>query len=191
VLLNLSGFYTKYKGIQLNFQVGTSPTLQNAGDANIYGFEAELQARPVPALTLAANVGYTHARYSTLSPFVTGVTLESRLPKTPEWKLTFSPQYKIDLGSSGEVVLSADYSHTSSLFNDTENTLLLKRPATDVVNASITYRAPEDRWELAVGGTNLTNDRYLTTGQAQIAGGLIYGTYSRPTEWYVTARVKF
>jgi len=157
----------------------------------IPGDRLDLQARPIPALTLAANVGYTHARYNELSPFVTGVTLDSRLPKTPEWKFTFSPQYKVYLGSGGEVVLSADYTHTSSLFNDTENTLLIRRPATDVVNASMTYRAPEAPWELAVGATNLTNERYLINGQAQIAGGLIYGTYSRPAEWYVTARVKF
>lgn len=189
--LNLAGFYTKYKGIQLNFQIGTSPTLQNAGTAEIYGFEAEFQARPLPDLTLSAAAGYTHARYTELSPFVTGVTLASKLPKTPEWKLTFSPQYRIGLGDHGDVMLSADYTHTSSLFNDTENTPLLQRPATDVVNASITYRAPQDKWELVFGVTNLSDERYLTTGQNQVAGGVTYGTFSRPREWYLTGRVSF
>ncbi|WP_408590840.1 TonB-dependent receptor [Novosphingobium sp.] len=189
--LNVSSFYTKYKGIQLNFQIGTSPTLQNAGEAEIYGFEAEFQARPVSDLTLSAGIGYTHARYTSLSPFVTGVTLNSRLPKTPEWKLTVNPQYRIGLGDHGDVMLSADYTHTSSLFNDTENTLLLKRPAIDVANASATYRAPGKNWELAVGVTNLTDERYLTTGQNQVAGGVTYGTYSRPREWYLTGRVNF
>jgi iron complex outermembrane recepter protein len=189
--LNLSSFYTKYKGIQLNFQVGTSPTLQNAGTAEIYGFEAEFLARPVPDLTLSAGVGYTHARYTELSPFVTGVTLNSRLPKTPEWKFTFSPQYRIGLGDHGDVMLSADYTHTSTLFNDTENSLLLARPATDMLNSSITYRAPNKKWELAFGVTNLTEERYLTNGQGQIAGGLTYGTYNRPREWNVTGRINF
>jgi iron complex outermembrane recepter protein len=188
---NLSTFYTKYQGIQLNFQVGTSPTLQNAGTAEIYGFEAEFQARPIPDLTLSAGVGYTHARYTSLSPFVTGVTLNSRLPKTPEWKFTFNPQYRIGLGGSGDVMLSADYTHTSPLFNDTENSTLLARPATDMVNTSITYRTPAKNWELACGVTNLTKERYLTTGQGQIAGGVTYGTYNRPREWNVTGRVKF
>ena len=191
VVLNLAGFYTDYKGIQLNFQVGTSPTLQNAGNAHIYGFEADLQARPIPALTIGANIGYTHARYSFLSPFVTGVTLASSLPKTPEWKFTLSPVYTIELGGHGTVLLSADYTRTSSLYNDTENTALLRRPATDMLNASITYKAPSDNWELVGGATNLTNSRYLTTGQNQVAGGLAYGTYNRPVEWFVTARAKF
>jgi iron complex outermembrane recepter protein len=189
--LNLSSFYTKYKGIQLNFQVSTSPTLQNAGTAEIYGFEAEFLARPIPDLTLSAGVGFTHARYTELSPFVTGVTLNSRLPKTPEWKFTFSPQYRIDLGGSGDVMLSADYTHTSALFNDTENSPLIARPMTDMLNSSITYRAPGKNWELAFGVTNLTNERYLTTGQGQIAGGVTYGTYNRPREWNVTGRINF
>lgn len=189
--LNVSSFYTTYKGIQLNFQVGTSPTLQNAGTAEIYGFEAEFLTRPFPNLTLSSGLGYTHARYTELSPFVTGVTLDSRLPKTPAWKFTFSPQYRIGLGEHGDLLLSADYTRTSSLFNDTENTPLLKRPATDVVNASITYKAPGDGWELAFGATNLTDERYLTTGQNQVAGGVTYGTYSRPREWYLTGRINF
>lgn len=191
VILNVSGFYTDYKGIQLNFQVGTSPTLANAGDAEIYGFEAELQARPLDALTLQASVGYTHARYTDILFGVTGVTTDSKLPKTPEWKFSFSPQYRIDLGGRGDLLINADYTHTSSLFNDTENTPLLKRPAADMLNASITYREPNEKWSIAVGGTNLLNDRYLTTGQNQVAGGVTYGTYNRPVEWYATARIKF
>jgi iron complex outermembrane receptor protein len=65
------------------------------------------------------------------------------------------------------------------------------RQATDVVNASLQYQEPNERWNLTVGGTNLTDERYLVTGQAQFAGGQAYGTYSRPTEWYARIGVKF
>ena len=191
VILNLAGFHTDYQGIQLNFQVGTSPTIANAGEAEIYGFEAELQARPTRALTLQAGVGYTHARYSKVQFGVTGVTEDARLPKTPAWKFSFSPQYEIDLGERGSILLSADYVHTSSLYNDTENTPLLKRPATDVLNASATYREPGEKWSVSVGGTNLLDERYLTTGHNQVTGGVTYGTYSRPVEWYAALRINF
>lgn len=191
VQLNVAGFYTTYDGIQLNFQVGTSPTLQNAGTAEIYGFEVEFLTQPIDEFTFSAGLGYTHASYTELSPFVTGVTLGSALPKTPEWKLTLSPQYTIDLASHGELLLSADYTYTSSLFNDTENTPLLRRPATHMLNASITYREPGGDWELALGASNLADERYLTTGQNQVAGGVTYGTFSRPREWYLTGRVNF
>jgi iron complex outermembrane receptor protein len=39
--------------------------------------------------------------------------------------------------------------------------------------------------------TNITDARYLTNGQAQIAGGQFYGTYSRPREWYAKLGLKF
>jgi iron complex outermembrane receptor protein len=39
--INGAVFLTDYKGIQLNFQQGVSPTIQNAGDARIKGFEVE------------------------------------------------------------------------------------------------------------------------------------------------------
>ncbi|MCJ2178083.1 TonB-dependent receptor [Novosphingobium album (ex Hu et al. 2023)] len=191
VILNVAGFYTDYKGIQLNFQVGTSPTLANAGDAEIYGFEAELQARPVPALTLQAAVGYTHARYTDVLFGVTGVTTDSKLSKTPSWKFSFSPQYTIDLASGGDFVIGVDYTHTSSLFNNTENSALVARPATDILNGSITYHEPDGRWSLSLGGTNLLKERYITSGQVSVAGGAAYGTWSRPREWYLTGRVNF
>jgi outer membrane receptor protein involved in Fe transport len=41
-----------------------------------------------------------------------------------------------------------------------------------------------------VGGTNLTNDRYIVSGNLQ-AAGLIFGTYNRPTEWYARLGVEF
>ncbi len=49
---------------------------------------------------------------------------------------------------------------------------------------------PEERFSIALFGTNLTDDRYLITGQAQIAGGQIYGTYNRPREWYLMLQVR-
>ena len=88
-------------------------------------------------------------------------------------------------------MLLGDWTHTTSMRNDTEGTFLLMRPVTDIVNASLTYNSPSKNWNLTVGGTNLTNDRYLVTGQAQIAGGEIYGTYSRPAEWYVRVGFNF
>jgi iron complex outermembrane receptor protein len=60
-----------------------------------------------------------------------------------------------------------------------------------MLNASVTWRPTSGRYSVAVGGTNLFDERYLVTGQAQVAGGQIYGTYSRPTEWYVRVGFEF
>jgi iron complex outermembrane receptor protein len=77
------------------------------------------------------------------------------------------------------------------MFNDSFNTSILRRPDTNLVNPSVTYIAPGDRYEVVVGGTNVTGDRYLTTGNEDASSGLIYGTYNAPAEWYVTLRGRF
>ncbi|MFN4134089.1 MAG: TonB-dependent receptor [Novosphingobium sp.] len=197
--LNAAAFTTNYKGIQLNFQQGVSPTIQNAGDARIRGFEVEMVAAPANGFTITASAGYIDAFYTNVlapaqvapNPFQLGVQRGSALPKAPDWKFNVAPRYETELGNGAKVVMLADWTHTTSMRNDTEGTILLLRPTTDIVNASIQYQAPGNQWNLTVGGTNITNERYLITGQAQIAGGQIYGTYNRPAEWYVRLGFEF
>lgn len=197
--VNAAVFQTDYKGIQLNFQQGVSPTIQNAGDAKIKGFEIEVTAAPTDQLTINASIGHLDAKYTSVlpqaqvaaNPFQAGVFPGGELPKTPKWKFNISPRYEIGFKNGGKVILLADYTHSSSLWNDTERAFLLRRGATDIVNGSITYREPNEHWDLTVGATNITDTRYLVTGQAQIAGGQFYGTYSRPREWYAKLGLKF
>ncbi|MCP5397170.1 MAG: TonB-dependent receptor [Sphingomonadaceae bacterium] len=196
--LNAAAFSTKYDGIQLNFQQGVSPTVQNAGTARIKGFEVEAVAAPTDMLTINASVGYIDATYTNVlapaqvaaNPFQAGVAAGSSLPKAPKWKLNISPRLEVPVGD-GSLVLLADWTHTTGMRNDTEGTYLIMRPTTDMVNASVTYEPGNGNWSLTVGGTNLTDERYIVTGQAQIAGGQIYGTYSRPAEWYARLGFEF
>lgn len=208
--VNIAAFTTGYQGIQLNQQIGVSPTVANLGNARIRGFEIEAIAAPFHGMTINGSIGYLDAKYTYIcgengnaAPFCAGnsayvapsalqlgIFEGARLPKAPEWKMNISPRYETSLGS-GKVILLADFTHTTSLRNDTEGTILLIRQPTDVLNASITYRPSNSHWDLTVGGTNITNERYIITGQAQIAGGEIYGTYNRPAEWYARLGVKF
>ncbi len=125
------------------------------------------------------------------NPFQAGVFPGADLPKTPKWKFNVSPRYELAVGGGdAKVVFLADYTHTSKLWNDTERAYLLQRPATDILNGSITFKSG-NHWDLTAGMTNITDERYLVTGQAQIAGGQFYGTYSRPREWYVKLGLDF
>lgn len=196
--VNAAAFLTNYKGIQLNFQQGVSPTIQNAGDARIKGFEVEVVAAPTDGFLINASVGYTDAYYTAVlagaqvaaNPFQAGVFPGADLPKTPKWKFNVSPRYELSMGGDARLVVLADWTHTTSLWNDTERAFLLQRGPTDIVNGNITYKSG-NHWELTVGMTNITDERYLVTGQAQIAGGQFYGTYSRPREWFARLGVDF
>lgn len=187
ILLNLTSFYTDYQNIQLNQLEGVSPTLRNAGDAEIYGFEVESQLVLSEAFSVAANLSYTHARYTRIAD---GVNTGGRLPKTPAWKFNINPRYEYPLGSGTSLLINLDYTYTSTLFNDTENTADLERSAVNILNGFITYKPASDQWDLSVGVTNLLNERYLVTGAANLASGQIYGTYNRPAEWFAKLSFK-
>ncbi|MDE2618940.1 MAG: TonB-dependent receptor, partial [Sphingomonadales bacterium] len=153
-------------------------------------------------LTINASLGYTDSYYTFLDPavqvtsapnsFQSGATVGGVLPKTPRWKLNLSPRLDLPLGSSGaKVSVLGDYTYTSAQRNNVEGTILLNRGATSVVNASVIFTAPQDRYTLTIGGTNLTNARFLTAGSSIPASGVVAGSYSRPVEWYARVGFKF
>ena len=197
--INGAVFFTAYDDIQLNYQVGGSPTIANVGDGEIKGGELEIAARPINSLTINLGVGYTDAYYTALDPAVAvvsgpndlqaGAVVGGPLPKSPEWKVSLSPKFDIPVANGGKVSLLADYTYISSMTNNVERTYVLNRPSVSLVNASIAYRAPSDQYSVTIGGTNLTDERYITSGSAIPAFGALIGNYSRPVEWY--ARVNF
>jgi iron complex outermembrane recepter protein len=199
--VNAAAFTTKYSAIQLNYQVGTSPTIDNVGDARIKGFEIDLVAVPIDALTINASVGYLDAKYTRLDPavavtsgtiagFQEGALVGGTLPKTPKWKFNISPRLELPVGK-GKVVILGDYTHTTKISNNVERTVALSRPSTDLFNASIGYTDPSDRYSLTLGGTNLSDERYVQSGNSIPASGVVSGVFSRPREWYVRLGFKF
>jgi iron complex outermembrane receptor protein len=200
--VNADVFYTKYDSIQLNFQEGLSPTIENAGDADIKGVELDGTWIIGHGFSLAATGAFLDAYYTFLAPginagqscvqpFEACITTASLLPKTPRWKYSVSPTYKTGLPNGGSLRLGLDFTHISEMANDSINTSLLMRPVSNLLNASLTYASPDDKYELVFGGTNITDDRFLTTGNQDTTASIIYGTYNPPAEWYVTGRVKF
>jgi iron complex outermembrane receptor protein len=217
VRANLAVFYSKYDGIQINVQEGPSPVFQNAGNATIKGAELELQSVFDNGLGLDLTGGYIDAYYTSLNPCLLynvdsvpgsptegqcvesagssyspiwgGFTMDTKLPKTPKYKFTVSPSYDTTLTNGSRLRFMVDYTHTAELQNTAPNTPLLARPSTDMLNASIHWMPESQKYEFTVGGTNLTDERYLTVGSTNPAAGEIVGSYSAPRMWYVTVKV--
>ena len=204
LLANAAIFYTQYDGIQLQVQEGASPVTTNAGNARIKGGELESQWVMDNGLSLNFTYAYIDAYYSYINPLtnipqaivpplglgVLDTTRTPRLPYTPKYKVVFGPTYDFGLPNQGTLRLSADYTYTAEMYNDSLNTILMKRPATHNLDASIRYTSPTGLYEVVLGGTNLTNDRYLTLGSINLAAGEVTGTYNAPREWYLGVRAK-
>jgi outer membrane receptor protein involved in Fe transport len=212
--LNAAAFYTDYKNIQLNIQTGISPVYENAGNAKIKGGEIELRSSLGHGLFMGFTGSYIDAYYTYVNP-VSGIPqyalpdgtvvcpvgcaavypgvspLDAKVPKTPKYKLSIEPEYNYMLPNEATLRLIGDFTYTAEMFNDALNTPQLRRPPTRALNASVHYVSPTGLYDLAVGGTNLTNDRYVTAGSPNYGAGEVGGYFNPPRQWYASVRVKF
>jgi iron complex outermembrane receptor protein len=176
-------------GLQLNFAgsyIDAYYTFVNP-NANIPQYALPDGSNVCPATAL---VGEPPKPVCAVSP--PGVTqLDAKLPKTPKYKLTFDPEYTYTLANDAAIRFFAVYTYTAELFNDALNTPELRRPPTHSLDASIHYVSPTNLYDVAFGGTNLTDDRYVTAGSPNYGAGEVGGYYNPPREWYATIRVNF
>lgn len=199
VRLSLAGFYSDYTGIQLTiFENLGAPVTLNAGDAGISGVELELTAVPVENLELGLAVGYTDAEYEEIrqSPAII-VTPEQRitertaLPNTPEWQTALSAGYAFALRSGAGVYLRFDWKWTDDVFNDAQNSRFLFQDDFHLVNAAATWRSPSERWSVRAFVENLTDERYVVSGDSNFGIGFHEANYNRGREWGVEGRFEF
>jgi len=135
--------------------------------------------------------GLNPATGGPICTIVGGNPLDARLPKTPKYKLTFYPEYTYVLPTQASLRAIVDFTYTAEMFNDSLNTPELRDAASRMLGASVHYISADDKYDVALGGTNITNDRFITTGSPNIGAGEVGGTYNEPAEWYLQVTAKF
>ena len=193
--INAAGFLSEYKDVQIQlFETGGGPLTQNAGVADIAGLELEVVFIPFAGLLLNAGFGYIDAKYDALNLPTTnvaqGVNLDTRLPNTPKTTINLSAEFSQPL-RWGSVAARLDYRYTDDLFNDAQNSPFLFQEAYHSLNASLTFSTADDRWDLSVFVTNLTDERFITSGDSNFGLGFHEANYSRPQEFGGALRYRF
>lgn len=194
--INGAIFRNDYTDLQITVNdptLGFAPIVQNAAEARIEGFELELEARPIEPLRLQAGIGYLDARYIEVDirGRNAGVTLDDRLQNAPEWTLSASAAYDIDIIGFGTLTPRVDWSYRSTVANDAVNTPQLIQDGYHLLNASINFLDEDERFGLRFEVKNITNEIYLGSGYFDAFGGIIEGVYGRPREWSLSASVRF
>ncbi|QLC26445.1 TonB-dependent receptor [Parasphingopyxis algicola] len=197
VILNGAAFYSDYSNLQLlsitsDPQGGIVALVENAGKARIMGFELELTAMPVPGLRFDAGLGYLDAEYRQLDASVNTITLSDDLVKTPEWSLSLGAEYTADLSDDWQLTIRGDYAYRSTVQHVADNNPLLEQSGYGVFNARLAFGPSDESWELAVFGTNIGDELYITNGLSQADTlGTTDVSYGRPREWGVSVSARF
>ncbi|HKZ74722.1 MAG TPA: TonB-dependent receptor [Steroidobacteraceae bacterium] len=195
VRFNGTAFYMDYEDIQVQvFEVGGGPLTQNSGTAKIKGAELELVALPAPNFRIGVGLGYTDAAYTDLNPptiaLAASLTLDAKLPNTPEFTANASVEYDV-ARAWGTLGFRADFAHTDEVWNDAQNSPFLFQKAYDIWNGSVRYARPSEAWELVLFGTNLGDERYISSGDSNFGLGFHEANYNRPREVGLTLRWRF
>ena len=87
--------------------LSTVSRAQNAGDADVWGVEAEFVGEIVEGLTVDAALSWLDFEYTRLDP-LTGLPPSSTQVYTPEWKASVGVQYVFDLAETGTLTPRLD-----------------------------------------------------------------------------------
>ncbi len=200
VRLNGTGFYTDYQDLQVQivlFPPGGGPAfpfIQNAGEASVRGAEIEALALVTDSLALRGTFGWTDAQYDELGG-AQGVTLASEFARTPEYSYSIGGTYTYPLDTGGETAFHLDWGWKDSQRTNNTDSNSVIIDSYGLLNARFEYTAPDERWSVAVFGTNITDEVYLISGfdsaiKEQIVG-IVQHDLGRPAEYGVTLKFRY
>ena len=203
---NLAGYMFKTKDLQLSAVGGAANAnlLLNADAVKGYGFEAELEARPLQGLTLTAGLSYNHTKIrdndlavepcaapcTVLDPLAgpgsPNVLIDGNsLPQAPRWTVSWTAGYEHPVGP-GSLYIFTDWYHRSKVqfflyesieFSDDQ-----------LLEGGLRVGYKTDRFDLAVFGRNITNDESAVSG---IDFNNLTAMVNEPRIWGVEFGVKF
>ena len=193
VRVNAAVYYSDYEDVQVTFfdNLG-GPITENAGTVDIYGLELEVTALLTDNLHLDLGYGYTDAEYQEINE-IPGLSLsideDAKLVNTPENTFNLGLEWGIPLAGN-ELAFRVDYSYTDEMFNDSQNSPFLFEDSFELWNASVRFSLGE-ALDLVVFGKNLTDERYIQSGDSNFGLGFHEANYNRPRQYGVTARYRF
>ena len=215
---NVAAFYTDFEDLQRN-QVfrfidpvsgveGQETITLNAGESNAKGVELETTWLVTDQFQLKGSVGFLDASYDEFE--FEGLDLTSLdIPFASKWQIGGQAILDQPLSGGGGITFSASFHYQSeaemSPFDPNAaqgtnpgfgSTPLARHPTytqldeRTLLDASITYNNPTERWHVTLFGKNLLNEEYRVS--ANSVGGLWnFSQYGAPLQWGVEMGMSF
>lgn len=151
--INAALFTSEYEDFQLEEQLNLVPQVNNIGDVDVSGFEADFKFLLSDAFELWGSIGILDTEV-TNAPDVTRNGNKS--PQAPETTASLALKYTAEMGS-GDVEASALWSYSDDFFFDLANTF--KQDSYNTLDLRAAWS--NDKWGLALIGENVTDEEYL------------------------------
>ena len=195
--INVTAYSYEYDDLQVgSFDAETITfKVRNAAAATIEGLEVDANwLAPIDGLSFRGSIAYNDAKFDEfLSGCYVGQTVAGGCDITFDAarsvfleqdlsgeRLHRAPEYVVTAGAAYERTFSngAGFDLTLNAFYSDEYSGNLRQSPQDVqdsytkVNASLRFYSPEDRWEVALTGYNLTNEyTFSRSGAVTLTGG--------------------
>lgn len=190
---NAAVYYVKYTDAQraLNSRVTNAQGTEfqqtlffNAADATVKGVELELVSRPTDALTISANFTWQDAKYDKFQantdfddstqcagcpPGIDQVLSGYPIARAPELKGAVFANYDWFLANGSTIGFGTSVAYEDEntfYYSDVGRQYDAVLDAKTLIDASLTYRSPNNRWFLTAYGKNLTDERYRIASQS-------------------------
>lgn len=162
-------FYNEYQNQQVTTQVpavgGIASFVDNVGQSTIYGAEVEGSLFLSDNLTANFAVGYLKAefdqflRYNLTTHVYDDIASQVVLQNAPEWTGYFGVTWTGDV-AGGQLAVTPSISYRDDYSQFEFPNPILDQKAFSLVDLSVVWTDPTDRWTVGLYGKNLTEEEY-------------------------------
>ncbi|WP_231736271.1 MULTISPECIES: TonB-dependent receptor [unclassified Sphingopyxis] len=197
---NISAYRTKYKDLQVNIFDGTlNFNVRNAAAARTQGIEADFRAALTEGLTLSGAIAYLDFEFTNFTdgqcfylqtPGANGFCdyTGKRNALTPKWSGNLNVDYSTPVTSGMKVAFNFNVDFSSAYIAAANLDPRTRQDSYAKLGARLALAEIDNKWEIALIGRNLTNQRILQTASSmplattitRNAGNAYNGIVDRP-----------
>jgi iron complex outermembrane recepter protein len=196
LIFNVTAFFVDYTDLQFRQRVLTVPgdeasavvIILNASDAEILGIESAVSVRPLDNLELSASYAYLDTEITSFRqdipdpPDIVG----NRLALAPKNSYVLSAKYGIPLQGGAWVNLRADYKYKGQHYFEVEQWEAGNEGGYGLLDGRVSFFSPDESWEVALWGRNLTDKVYRSQVQSGVNGTIGISRFGDPRTYGVS-----
>ncbi|MFL0810302.1 MAG: TonB-dependent receptor [Agarilytica sp.] len=201
--VNAAYFKTDYTSVQqtTNRLIGTAfiPFVITDNEQEIQGIELEASTQLTNQLNMVFNVGWLDAEWTKFTDFDNaGNPFDASdiyvVSNTPEFSGLLGFNYDLDLAETGSIVVGVNVSYTDEIAPEIIEEAPINADTYTLYGASVSWYSADEKWNVALHGKNLTDEKYLVAGYnfpSFLGEDSITGFYGDPRTITLNASYQF